>query len=358
MSEKAKNPVAGQRTNLADAIEHRAKPKLNEVLSKEEKEEVLLPGVVTEGSVAIDTVLQVGMTIIERADGALECLDIHFNRAVSRDGGRTWGEYSTIEDLAQQGTFGKKEKSTFGFGWTRLPSGRIGTGWIDRGITPEGHPYTHLWWRTSDDEGQSWCRAEDDIFGWLHRGWLNCVAFDEPAVEELQDGRLLLVGRSTVGRLLYSISEDRGEHWSIVEPLPLASSYSPGVLRKIPNTGDIMCVWNQVSPDEIRRGCQRGRLSAAITSDGVTWKHFRTLERHGRLDAADRIVPEDSLLTCRALDDVGDIPADRGTADYATIAFHDGHAIIMYPQCRGIAHDLVSAMKIRVLALEWFYAAP
>jgi len=441
MSGKPKEPGGQQQKDLADVIEHRAKPKLNEVLSQEEKEKILLPGVLDEGSVAIDIVLQVGMAVIERSDGALECLDTHFNRAVSRNGGRTWGEYSRIDDLAKQFCL-SKEKGVFGFGWTRLPSGKIGTGWIDRGMTAEGHRYERLWWRTSndegktwsedvainptgelgspshlnpvlvttsgrlivparmcysanrrsyktgravgwwkgepvpfeghnyypeidithvfysDDEGLTWYRADGDIYGWLHRGWLNCVAFDEPAVEQLADGRLLLVGRSTVGRLLCSISEDNGELWSIVEPLALASSYSPCVLNKIPSTGDIMCVWNQVSPDEIRRGCQRGRLCAAITSDGVTWKHFRTIERHGRLDAADRIEPEDSLLVCRALDDVGDIPADRGTSDYATIAFHKNDAIIMFPHCKGIAHDLVSAMKIHVLPLDWFYAAP
>lgn len=442
MTTQNDEPTKQQEPSLMDVVEHRARPNLNRTLSIERKREILLPGILDEGSAWIDPILQVGMAIIEGRDGALQCLDIHFNRAVSRDGGRSWGEYSTIGDLASQATFGGRDKSLFGFGWTRLASGTIGAGWIDRGITEHGHPYTHLWWRTSDDEGQTWSddvainptgemgspshlnptlvtasgrlivparmcfsanlqtyetgraigwwknepvaceghnhypeidithvfysddegrtwhRAEGDIFGWLHRGWLNCVAFDEPAVEELADGRLLLVGRSTVGRLLYSLSEDHGEHWSIVEPLPLASSYAPAALSKIPGTGDILCVWNQASPDEIRGGHARARLSAAITCDGSTWKHFRTLERHGRIAPADRIEPDDSLVVCRALDDIGDIPEDRGVSDYATIGFHEDNVIVMYPQCKGIGHDLVSAMKIRVLPLSWFYAAP
>jgi len=61
---------------------------------------------------------------------------------------------------------------------------------------------------------------------------------------------------------------------------------------------------------------------------------------------------------CRSLDDVGDIPADWGQSDYATIAFHGDDVIITYPQIKRPGKDLVSAMKITVLPLEWFYDAP
>ena len=234
--------------------------------------------------------------------------------------------------------------------------------WKGNKVRTESHGHwpelqiTHVYY--SDDEGQTWSRCEGCILGWLYRGWGNLVSTDEPGLEQLKDGRLIMLMRSTVGRLLQSFSEDEGEHWTVPEPSPLASSNSPCALKKIPQTGDLLCVWNQVSADEIRQGKWRGRLSAAITSDGQTWQHFRTIERHGRMSEADRIEPEELLIICRSLDDVGDLPADWGTSDYATIAFHNDEVIIAYPHCKGIAEDLVSAMKIRVLPLDWFYDAP
>ena len=431
---------------IMDAAEHRAAPLLNEILSKEEKEKILLPGVLTEGHAAIDAVLQFGISIIERRDGVLECVDRAFNRAVSEDGGRTWCKHALMDDLNQRH---KKaavdDNNVLSFGWIRLPSGRIGMGWSDSGRGDRGHKYNKQWWRISDDEGKSWSkdvlinptgelgtpchleqvrltstgrilmpvclcfnggprmyetysgahgtgwwkgenvhieghnhwpelqityvyysddegktwyRSEGEVFGWPYKGWGNVVSCDEPAIEELKDGRLILLMRSTIGRLLQSTSEDGGEHWSIVEPCPLASSNSPCALKKIPKTGDLLCVWNQVTPDEIRQGKQRGRLSAAITSDGETWKHFRTIERHGRMNEADRVEPDEILLMCRSLDDVGDISPDWGGSDYATIAFHGDDVIITYPQIKRPGKDLVSAMKITVLPLDWFYAAP
>ena len=428
-------------TGAMDVAEHRAKPKLNETLSPAEKEEILLPSVLNEGHAVIDPVLQLGMSIVEKSGGTLECFDSQFNRAVSRDGGRTWGEYQVMGGMGEARMVAGCFRG--GFGWIRLPSGKIGVGWEESGSVAGGHRFARLWWRTSDDEGESWSepvlinptgemgrpshlspmrltssarlllpvrwtfnagdrihdniqlgegwwkgrkvsieghnhypemdityvyysddegltwsRCEGEVLGWPRRGWLNTVPTDEPSLDELKDGRLLMLMRSTIGRLLQSCSEDGGEHWSVTEPSPLASSYSPCCLKRIPRTGDLLCVWNQASSDEIRGGHQRGRLSAAITSDGRTWHHFRTLERFGRLSDVDRVEPDESLLACRCLDDIGDIPEDRGLADYATVAFHEDDVILNYPVVRGVAQDLVSAMKVRVLPLDWFYAAP
>ena len=425
-----------------DVTAHREGPPKNQVMSKEENEKLLLRGVVDEGSAVIDTTLQVGISIIEREDGALACLDTQFNRAVSRDGGRTWADYSAVEDLGQRRKAVEDGSGMGGFGWIKFPSGKLGMGWNEDGRDSKGHRYNRLWWRTSDDEGRSWSddvlinptgelgcpylgepirltsggrlllpvrscfscgeaarkmcptgmawwkgqkgtleveghypqmeiayvyysddegmswsRCDGDVFGWLYRGWGNCVACDEPAVEELKDGRLMLLMRSTVGRLLQSFSEDAGEQWSLVEPSPLASSHSPCALKKIPETGDLMCVWNQVSADEIRQGKWRARLSAAITTDGKSWSHFRTLERHGRTDEADRIEPDDQLILCRSLDDVGDIPPDVGASSYPTAAFHGEDVIVSYPHCKAGA-EWTSPMKICVLPLDWFYEAP
>lgn len=102
---------------------------------------------------------------------------------------------------------------------------------------------------------------------------------NEPNVSETRDGRLFMVMRSKTGRLLQSYSLDRGATWLSVLPSELAALQTTPMLIRIPQTGDLLCVWNQVSGEEIRRGFQRGRFSAALSRDsGRTWGHFKTLE--------------------------------------------------------------------------------
>jgi hypothetical protein len=447
----------GKKPSAADVAEHRAAAP-EHVL--DEKEKVLLPGGPEEGFVALAP-FQFQMSILERRDGKLECLDNGFNRSVSKDGGRTW-ERLQVLDLGQGQKTGHVAEGRYANGWIRLPC-QIGMGWTERGTLPGRHAWTRLWWRTSedegktwsedvlinptgekgepyfdafrvtrngrlllpvrwcfsagmshyesqtkgagwwngkkvdieghghfpemdityvyysDDEGQTWSRCEGEVMGWPYRGWANYVACDEPNLEQMKDGRLIMLLRTTIGRLLKSVSEDGGEHWSIPEPTVLASSYSPCALKRIPQTGDLLCVWNQVSADEIRLGYRRGRLSAAISPDGENWNHFRTLEAHGLLAEAGkerlrykysgdqityeeqaveevhRIFPEEKQQLARALSDVGAIHPDFGVSDYPTIAFHGEEVLIGYVHVKGLGQDARSSVKLRILPVQWFY---
>ena len=92
-------------------------------------------------------------------------------------------------------------------------------------------------------------------------------------------------------------------------------------------------------------------------SQTVISEHFRTLERFTNISEADYIKPDDQLIICRAADGV-EFPDDFGTASYPIIGFHGDDVILSQPTVLGTGKYLVSAMKIRVLPLEWFYAAP
>ena len=65
---------------------------------------------------------------------------------------------------------------------------------------------------------------------------------DEAGIAELRDGRVLLFGRSVVGRLVSSESGDGGENWLALKPTDLASSGSPPRMRRIPKTDDSLCM--------------------------------------------------------------------------------------------------------------------
>jgi len=217
----------------------------------------------------------------------------------------------------------------------------------------------------SDDLGASWERS-DCLMGWFdergitngHRGHTSC---DEPNVAECADGRVLFMARSQVGRLVYSYSDDEGATWSAVRPTELASSFSPPRLRTIPQNGDLLCVWNQVSAEEIRRGYRRGRLSAAISTDsGRTWGHFKTIEVSEGLADVDRVAPDPEIRWVRGRDNVGQLPDNWAYFHYANVRFAGDKVFLMYlrgsPQL-GIAEQNLHKQEhvIRIYPLEWFY---
>ena len=231
---------------------------------------------------------------------------------------------------------------------TDLPSENLQTYGLWRGIRRQlaGH-YHHpeidiASVSYSDDEGKTWQLCDGSLMGWfdshgIPNGYGGITACDEPSVAETKDGRQLFFARSTVGRIVQSYSRDGGVTWSAIRPNELACSYSPPRLVSIPRTGDLMCVWNQVSREEIRRGYRRGRLSVAISEDsGTSWKNFKTIEVSAGLEDVDRILPESPIIPVIGLPDVGQIPDDFAVFRYPNVCFAENKVYLMY-------------------AREWFY---
>jgi len=141
----------------------------------------------------------------------------------------------------------------------------------------------------SDDEGRSWSRSESEVFVPLEKGLKGNFSMAEPSVVELKDGRLLMFGRTNLGRIFRSFSEDRGETWCMPTPTDLVLIPSPCSLKRMPGTGDLLVIWNQTSPWEAMNGFYRHRLSCAISRDeGETWENFKNLIS---LDDTTRIEP-------------------------------------------------------------------
>jgi hypothetical protein len=248
--------------------------------------------------------------------------------------------------------------------------------WQGRRYQVEGHGHFPEMGLTlviySDDEGRSWHQVEGEwsgrncLMGWFDsdgnaNGDANVIAFEEVTAAEINDGQVLLFGRSTVGRTLYSVGCDNGETFSAVQPTELANSNSPARLRRIPQTGDLICIWNQVSREEIRRGYRRGRLSAAISKDsGASWEHFKTIALSEGLEDVHHIHPEDTLKMVRARDDVGELPEHWAYFHYANICFFGDKVCLIYrrggPKL-GVAEQNLKKQELvlRVYPLDWFY---
>jgi Neuraminidase (sialidase) len=213
----------------------------------------------------------------------------------------------------------------------------------------------------SDDEGETWTQSLSELFVSHYRA---AYDLEEPTVVELQDGRLMMHLRSQLGRIYRSYSEDQGISWSRPEPLPIAGGYTPSMVRRIPSTGHLLMIWNQVSRYEILTGGHRHRLSCAISKDdGETWENFKNLES---LDGVTEIKPPptDRIEVLDMWDSYGYFQPQNAERYfrapgvlricYPDVAFVGDEAIIVYDYGSGMFAEGVHSTKLRAIPLNWF----
>ncbi|MFN0168573.1 MAG: sialidase family protein [Bryobacteraceae bacterium] len=227
----------------------------------------------------------------------------------------------------------------------------------------------------SDDEGKTWKQSEGGLFGWFDEkgepnGAGGILDLYEPTSAETKDGRVLFIARS-----------NGGVTWHSVQPTQLSSSQSPALLIRIPKTGDLLCVWNQVSAEEIRRGFLRGRLSSAVSTDsGMTWRHFKTLELQDGMDDVGQIAPEFpiprrlvarpglgqlpdgfAMFTYPNVDIVGDKVFVRYSRMWPRVISgkpetkRDPNLPLMWPQYEEREAEMTGESILRIYPLDWFY---
>ena len=281
----------------------------------------------------------------------------------SRDGGRSWSNPVAVDPL-----FSVTQKGTARV----LQSGRIlapAFSWVSAQPGPsseeEVHHLSYGWIFYSDDEGQTWKRSLSELYVAVDRGRLGSYSIEEPCLEVLRDGSLLLFGRTELGCFYQSKSTDDGVSWSEPKPVPLAAAYTPPYLIRIPATGDLLLIWDQASSEEIVAGLARHRLSTAISSDdGATWRHLRNLES---LDDRTEIRPPQGPPTVYRMThfdfrqpvDLTRYPHAPGCSRvcYPDAAFRGNEVAIAYDYGYGGPGELKdgSTTKIKVVSVDWLY---
>jgi sialidase-1 len=137
-------------------------------------------------------------------------------------------------------------------------------------VEKENHFICHCY--VSDDGGQTW-RGTPGKVDVAKRGAM------EPEVIELKDGRLMMIIRTQLGQIATSISEDGGETWSAAGKLDVVAPEAPATIRRIPATGDLLLIWNNVHDAAAGHGGARTPLNTAISTDeGQTWRNIKVLE--------------------------------------------------------------------------------
>ena len=216
----------------------------------------------------------------------------------------------------------------------------------------------------SDDEGQTWRESADSHFVYENNGAL-IGSVEVPCVAQASDGRLLMLMRTELRRIAQSYSTDGGERWSPVALSSLVSSGSEVWLARIPTTGDLLCVWNQASAEEIRTGFYRARLTSAISTDcGCTWNNFRTITASPGMEDVERIVdrgPPSFLRSPTPVPPKELIPPEGFWMVRAPrVKFVDDKAYLVYTH-RIYKYfgdkwkNVFNKDKLRVIPISWFY---
>ena len=215
----------------------------------------------------------------------------------------------------------------------------------------------------SDDGGRTWSRSECHIMIWKDDGLGGIWPCDEPNIAQLKDGRLLMFVRTLLGRLYQCSSSDGGRRWSQPEPTNLPSSYSPCSLEAVPaneytvkagRAGDLLCVWNNVSREEVCKGFRRARLCSAVSrDDGKTWEHVRTLAAIG-VPPLDEMAQLDPPAMTRADREIGELPMPFGTASYPDITVHGDSVLVQYYMSFR-RPNMSAGGRLHIRPLAWFY---
>jgi hypothetical protein len=145
----------------------------------------------------------------------------------------------------------------------------------------------------------------------------------------------------------------------------MMSSYSPCCVGRLPKTGDLVVIWNQLSRAEIRKGLRRSRLSSATSKDeGKTWEHFKNIEAIKSMAGASRIPPDEGLTPVVGDDEVGELPDDFQIFHYPNLSIVDDKVFLCYDVIgykvtvakdgkKSVAPTRTS--RTRILPVEWFY---
>ncbi len=118
--------------------------------------------------------------------------------------------------------------------------------------------------------------------------------------------------------------------WSAAEPTSLASGDVHCWVGRLKSTGDLLVIWNQASPDEIRRGYSRARLSIAISSDeGNTWGRHKNVSVGPGVDPVEAIEAP-PIRHVRPSMDVGELASGFAKIDYPRLAFVQDRVVFIY----------------------------
>lgn len=201
-------------------------------------------------------------------------IDCRVRMRVSPDEGKTWGEPRLC--ITEPGYYPVNNDRVVRLSTGRLiiPSGRHGM-IMDRFGLPAVADRSDAMAFYSDDDGLTWKRSTTIMVAPEE----SASGLQEPGIIELRDGRLRMWHRTDMGSQYQSFSDDGGDTWTEPRPSNIISPLSPASIKRLPQTGDLVLVWNDHSNIDERRRGKRTPLVIAISKDeGATWINTKIIE--------------------------------------------------------------------------------
>ena len=172
----------------------------------------------------------------------------------SLDDGKTWVDHQKILDGYSGNLMNMIQTST---GEVVVPA---------QDLSPDRERHVQ-YTMVSADEGQSWVRSNMIDLGGQgdHDG-----AF-EATVEELTDGRLLMLVRTTLDRFWEAYSDDKGRSWRRFGPSDIDASSAPGYLLRL-QSGQLALAWNRVCREGETEVPEEDRWSGITSRRPASWR--------------------------------------------------------------------------------------
>jgi sialidase-1 len=191
--------------------------------------------------------------------------------------------------------------------------------------------YLYVCCALSDDRGQTWCLSKPLM---LPQVDVAESGANEPDVVERSDGSLLMVMRTAMGTVFRADSHDGGKSWEKLQSLEVVAPLSPSIIRRIPDSNDLLLIWNWTY-DAADPFCgKRRRLSCAVSRDGgKTWP----------------------LKLRRVLEGAG---PDSDTYAYPSCTFHNGQALLTYYHMKAQTEfnfDCARSLRLMRIPIDWLY---
>lgn len=232
---------------------------------------------------------------------------------ISTDEAKTWGEPTRCID-------GEGYHVVNNDRLVQLPGGRL--------IFPTSlhHPdtfgYGKIMCYYSDDDGKTWLKSQEVANP-------ENITLQEPGIIELENDKIMLFCRTESGVQYFSFSDDKGLTWSEIEPGNIRSPLSPASIERIPETGDLLLLWNN-NYEQGRDGGKRTPYTMAISKDeGQSWEKIKAIESD---------------------------PA--GWYCYTAIEFVDDHVLLGHCAGDTKTNNGLSTTHITRLSLDWIYQDP
>lgn len=264
---------------------------------------------------------------------------------VSTDEGATWSD--PIRITPDDGTYhtGCHDRA-----WT-LPSGRVlvqcHTNRLREGASTEGR-FEEGAFRYQKDVYIA--RSDDDGQTWSHSNRLTIPdgpGLNESCLVRRSDGSLLMVLRAWNGMSCFSESDDDGATWSEPRPSGLTSPDAPSFLTRIPESDDLLMVWN---PNPNLQHSHELQIPA-----GEKGESARTVRARKHAVSRCPLATAISRNGGRSWENVKLLESDINYEwAYPGVLFHEGHALVHYfrSPALGKGRELV----LRRIPVAWFYS--